>query len=132
MALILKLAELVAGRTINTTTGAFTQIGNLNTSMGYPGSFGFTEADGYSFAFDSSGTLYATGFGPDYQVDFGTLNLTTGAFTKISTAPFNYSGIGSIAIDVPEPSMFVLLGAGAFAVFAHRWARKRAKRRLVD
>ena len=73
--------------TINPTTGAFTQIGSLNTSMLNPGSFGFSEADGCSFAFDPSGTLYVTGVGPDIRPDFGTLNLTTGAFTKISASP---------------------------------------------
>ena len=68
--------------TISTTTGAFTQIGNLSTSMLNPGTFGFTESNGCSFAFDSSGTLYATGYGPDSRSDFGTLDLTTGEFTR--------------------------------------------------
>ena len=82
--------------TINPTTGTFTQIGSLNTSMLNPGSFGFSEADGCSFAFDPSGTLYVTGVGPDIRPDFGTLNLTTGAFTKISASPFGWNA-GSIA-----------------------------------
>jgi hypothetical protein len=112
--------------TINPTTGAFMQIGNLSTSMESPGGGGFTEGNGCSFAFDSSGTLYVTGYGPDYRTDFGTLNLTTGAFTKISSSPFGWNA-GSIAIDVPEPSMFVLLGIGAVTMLAYGWRRRRAK-----
>ena len=34
--------------------------------------------------------------------DFGTLDLTTGAFTKISPSPVDYAG--SIASSIPEPS----------------------------
>ena len=39
--------------------------------------------------------------------DYGTMNLTTGAFTKIAASPIAYAG--SIAAPVPEPSTLVAL-----------------------
>ncbi len=108
---------------INPATGAFTQIGNLNTY--FPG--GWSDPNpgwGYSLAFGPSGTLYATGIGTDNNCDFGTLDLTTGAFTKIATAPFPFEG--SIAAPVPEPSTIVLLGVGVFSLLAYGWQWRRA------
>ena len=82
--------------TINTATGVFTKVGSLDTAFsvyGYEAN-GFNEWDGCSLAFGSSGALYATG--PDISnngaMDFGTLNLTTGAFAKISSSPVQYGG----------------------------------------
>ena len=110
---------------INPATGAFTQIGNLNTVFG--NGLDHNEDYGYSFAFGSSGTLYATGYNPsDSKCDFGTLDLTTGAFTKISTSPLGQWEPGSIAYPIPEPSTFVLLAAGAVSLLAYAWRRRRA------
>jgi hypothetical protein len=112
--------------TINPSTGAFTQIGSLSYSSSTltdPGGGGFAELNGCSLAFGPSGTLYATGLGPD-GMDFGTLNLTTGAFTKLSASPFGW-GPGSLAEPVPEPSTIVLLGAGAISLFGYAWRRWR-------
>ncbi len=76
---------------INPTTGAFTQIGNLNTY--FPNGAGDPNPEwGFSLAFGPSGSLYATGFGTDGYCDFGTLNLTTGAFTKLATNLFYDNG----------------------------------------
>ena len=63
-----------------------------------PGTFGFTESNGCSFAFDLSGTLYATGYGPDGRPDFGTLTVT-GRLTKLSASPFGWNA-GSLATGV--------------------------------
>ena len=93
---------------INPATGAFTQIGSLNTVFGV--GLDHNEDYGYSFAFGSSGTLYATGYNPsDSKWDYGTLDLTTGAFTKISISPLGQAEPGSIAAPIPEPSTVVLL-----------------------
>jgi hypothetical protein len=108
---------------INPATGAFTQIGNLNTY--FPSFLDHNENYGFSLAFGPSGTLYATGYGNDGYADYGTLSLTTGAFTKIAASPFGYDA-GSIAIAIPEPSMFVMLAAGAIALFGYRWRQRRA------
>ena len=70
--------------------GAFTQIGNLNTY--FPGCLDHNENYGFSLAFGPSGTLYATGYGSDGNLDYGTLSLTTGAFTKIAASPVGYEG----------------------------------------
>ena len=75
---------------INPATGAFTQTGNLNTY--FPGAAAdHTEDFGFSLAFGPSGDLYAAGWGSDNKLDFGTLDLTTGAFTKISASPVGYT-----------------------------------------
>ena len=79
---------------INTATGAFTQIGNLNTY--FPGCLDHNENYGFSLAFGPSGNLYATGYGTDGNSDYGTLSLTTGAFTKIAASPVGYDA-GSLA-----------------------------------
>ncbi len=107
---------------INPATGAFTQIGNLYTY--FPHGSDHTEAMGFSLAFNPSGNLYATGWGTDGKMDYGTLNLTTGAFTKIAASPVMYSG--SLASPIPEPSTFALLAAGALSLLAYAWRRRRA------
>ncbi len=79
---------------INPATGAFTQIGNLNTY--FPSrAVDHNESYGFSLAFGPSGNLYATGYGTDSNCDYGTLSLTTGAFTKIAASPVG--GAGSLA-----------------------------------
>ncbi len=106
---------------INTATGALTQIGNLNTVFGLGNDR--TETFGFSLAFGASGNLYVTGYNPaDSRMDYGTLSLTTGAFTKISASPVMYSG--SLTSPVPEPSTFVLLGFGAVSLLAYAWRRR--------
>jgi hypothetical protein len=105
---------------INPATGAFTQIGNLNTC--FPWGLDHNENYGFSLAFGPSGNLYATGYGSDNNYDYGTLNLTTGAFTKIAASPVGYAG--SLASPVPEPSTIALLGAGAISVLAYAWRRR--------
>ena len=71
---------------VNLANGAFTQIGNLNTY--FPALAGdHNENYGFSLAFGPSGNLYATGYGTDNYYDYGTLSLTTGAFTKIAASP---------------------------------------------
>ena len=110
--------------TINPATGTFTQVGNLNTS--FSSILGdHTETWGFSLAFGSSGNLYATGQDSGGNWHYGTLNLTTGAFTAIATSPVGYAG--SIASPTPEPSTFVLLGAAAIALSGYRWRQSRAK-----
>ena len=108
---------------INPVTGAFTQIGNLNTY--FPNAIDHTETDGFSLAFGPSGTLYATGWDGNSsgKMEYGTLSLTTGAFTEIAASPVSWAG--SLASPVPEPSTFVLLGVGAFGVFGYRSWRSR-------
>ncbi len=113
--------------TINPSTGAFTQIGSLaysssSSSLTDPGSGGFAEMNGCSLGFGPSGTLYATGYSPVYGMSFGTLNLTTGAFTKISASPVSWAG--SLAAPVPEPSAIVLLGIGAVSLLGYAWRRR--------
>ncbi len=76
---------------INPATGAFTQIGNLNTYFPYYGG-DHNETYGFSLAFSSSGNLYVTGSDVSNNFDYGTLNLTTGAFTKIATSPVGEAG----------------------------------------
>ena len=75
---------------INPATGAFTQIGNLNAY--FPSYEDHTETYGFSLAFASSGNLYVTGWDSSNNLDYGTLNLTTGAFTKIAASPVNFAG----------------------------------------
>ncbi len=106
---------------INTATGAFTQIGDLNTY--FPAFFDHNENYGFSLAFGSSGNLYATGYDSSGNWDYGTLSLTNGAFTKIADSPVGDSG--SLANTVPEPSTFVLLGIGAVSLLAYAWRRRR-------
>ena len=106
---------------INLTTGKFTQIGNLNTY--FPSGLDHNENYGFSLAFGPSGTLYATGYGSDGNTDYGTLSLSTGAFTKIAASPFGWDS-GSIAIAIPEPSTIVLLGIGAVSLLAYGWRRR--------
>jgi hypothetical protein len=110
---------------INPATGTFTQIGTLSTY--FPAFNDHNENYGFSLAFGSSGALYATGCvnGNTGENDYGTLNLTTGAFTKIATSPVAWTG--SLASPVPEPSTFVLLGVGAFSLLGYGWRRRRAK-----
>ena len=50
---------------INSATGAFTQIGNLNTY--FPSGLDHNENYGFSLAFGPSGNLYATGYGTERQ-----------------------------------------------------------------
>jgi hypothetical protein len=109
---------------ISLTTGAFTQIGNLNTS--FSPYLDHNENYGFSVAFGPSGNLYATGYDPSTgNWDYGTLSLTNGAFTKIAASPVGFAG--SLANAVPEPSTFVLLGMGAISFIAWAWRRRRAK-----
>jgi hypothetical protein len=108
---------------VNPATGAFTQIGNLNTY--FPGFNDYNESRGFSLAFGSSGNLYVTGYGTDNYMDFGTLNLTTGAFTKIANSPVGWAG--SIAAPIPEPSTIVLLGVGAISLLGYALRQRRAK-----
>jgi hypothetical protein len=105
---------------INTANGAFTQIGNLNTY--FPAGEDHNENYGFSLAFGSSGNLYATGYGTDGNWDYGTLNLTTGVFTKIAASPVQAEG--SLASPIPEPSTIVLLCVGALSLFAYGWRRR--------
>ncbi len=108
---------------INPATGAFTQIGNLNTVFGV--GIDHTETEGFSLAFDPSGILYATGYNQsDSKWDYGTLDLATGAFTKISASPLGQGFPGSMASAIPEPSTFVLLVAGAVGLLAYAWRRR--------
>jgi len=107
---------------INTATGAFTQIGDLNTYFPYYG--GDHNANyGFSLAFGPSGNLYVSGSDVNNNFVYGTLSLTSGAFTEIAASPVGFAG--SLANTVPEPSTFVLLGAGAFALFGYRSWRRR-------
>ena len=109
---------------INPATGAFTQIGNLNTY--FPGAAeDHNENGGFSLAFSPSGNLYVTGYGSDNKMDYGTLDLTTGAFTKISASPLGFAEPGSIASPIPEPSAFVLLTASAISLLACACRRRR-------
>ena len=110
----------------NPATGAFTQIGNLNTY--FPAAAeDHNENGGFSLAFSPSGALYVTaGYGADNKSDFGTLDLTTGTFTKISASPLGLAEPGSIAAAIPEPSTFVLLAAGAISLLACGWRRRLA------
>ena len=81
---------------INPATGAFTQIGNLNTF--FPAwAEDHNEMGGFSLAFSPSGVLYVTGYGTDNKSDYGTLDLTTGGFAKISASPLGLGEPGSIA-----------------------------------
>ena len=51
------------------------------------------ENYGFSLAFGSSGNLYVTGMrNASDNFDYGTLSLTTGAFTKIAASPVGYAG----------------------------------------
>jgi len=104
--------------TVNPTTGVFTKIGNLGSVFGYAGQ------GSPILGFDSSGDLIAAGYSTTNNPIFGTLNLTTGAFTSTanaSTGVLNdlaeYStesyGSGHIVTVVPEPSAIALLLAGA-------------------
>jgi hypothetical protein len=115
---------------INPATGAFTQIGNLNTY--FPGNGDdHTETYGFSLAFGSSGNLYVTGYDPtsgnplNGDMVYGTLSLTTGAFTQIAASPVAYAG--SIASPIPEPSTIILLSVGVFSLLAYGWRWRRAK-----
>ena len=109
---------------INPATGAFTQLGNLNTVFGTGDDH--NENWGFSLAFGPSGALYATGYSQsESKWDYGTLDQTTGAFTKISASPLGQDFPGSIASPIPEPSTFVLLGAGAIAFFGYRRRKPR-------
>ncbi len=106
---------------INTATGAFTQIGNLNTY--FPFGLDHNESYGFLLAFGSSGNLYVTGFGTDANYDYGTLNLTTGAFTKIAVSPVSIAG--SLVAPVPEPSTFVLLGIAIIGLGGFAWRQRK-------
>ena len=92
---------------INPATGAFTQIGNLNTY--FPAGAGdHNENYGFSLAFGPSGNLYVTGYGTDNNYDYGTLSLTTGAFTKIAASPV--TDAGSLASARPRTFDICLVG----------------------
>ena len=106
---------------INTANGAFTQIGNLNTY--FPAFDDHNENYGFSLAFGPSGNLYATGWGTDNNFDYGTLNLTTGVFTKIAASPVQVEG--SLAAPIPEPSTIVLLGVGAISLLICAWPQRK-------
>ncbi len=106
---------------INPATGAFTQIGNLNTY--FPAFFDHNESYGFSLAFGSSGNLYATGYGTDANYDYGTLSLTTGAFTKIAASPVEIAG--SLAWPVPEPLTLALFGVALVSLLGYGWRRAR-------
>jgi hypothetical protein len=109
---------------VNPATGAFTQIGNLSTY--FPNFLDYNESRGFSLAFGPSGNLYVTGYGSDNNYDYGTLNLTTGTFTKISVSPVG--GAGSLAAPLPEPSTIILLGIGAISLLAYGCVRARRPR----
>ena len=117
------VADNGAWGSINPATGAYTPIGNLAAVFPGNGYGNFNESQGFSLAFGSSGALYATGWGSDGYSDFGTLNLATGAFTKISS-PFGNYYEGTIAAPVPEPSTILLLGIGAVSLLAYGWRRR--------
>jgi hypothetical protein len=107
---------------INPATGAFTQIGNLDNYFP-PAIAQHNENNGFSLAFGSSGTLYVTGKVAPGTYKFGTLDLTTGAFTNIAASPVGL--LGSIAAPVPEPSTIVLFGIAVISLAACRWRRAR-------
>ena len=100
--------------TINTATGAFAKTGSLATA--FSTAEPYDENGGFSLAFGPSGNLYATGYDPanNGTYDFGTLDLATGGFHKISSSPV--WGTGSLAAPVPEPGTLALLAVGAIGL----------------
>ena len=117
--------------TVNPATGAFTRIGNLGSvfdvGTGTP-----------ALGFDSSGDLIAAGDSTTGSFIFGTLNVTTGAFTSTANASTygtvlndlaqfsGFDGLGHIVTVVPEPSSLALAIVCAFGLVVYwYWGRRR-------
>jgi hypothetical protein len=115
---------------VNPTTGVFTKIGDLSSV------FTGTANGGPVLGFDSAGDLIAAGYSDNMTPIFGTLNLTTGAFTSTANAStgdllglaetaYDAGGMGHIVTIVPEPSVAVLLATGLLTLAGCAFARRR-------
>jgi len=113
---------------INPTTGTFTGIGNLSND--FEASFSPSRT---LLAFDSSGTLFATGFTGSSTFGYGTYDLTTGAFTQTASGGTFATSMVGYPVAVPEPSSLVMFGIlSIFMPFARRLSRSNRDSRHLS
>ena len=87
------------------------------------------KTDGFSLAFGPSGNLYATGYDVERQHGLRDIEPDNRGLHQNRCLSGRIGRF--VGLAVPEPSTFVLLGAGAIAFLGYRWRQRQAKQDLA-